>query len=847
VVFTLPQLVAPLALQNQQLIYGLLFRAAAETLLQIAADPRHLGARIGFLAVLHTWGQNLHHHPHFHCVVPGGGIACDRRRWISCRRQFLFPVKVLSRLFRGKFIAYLKTAFRDGELGFHGELKWLGEKRKFIEWLHGAAATEWVVYAKPPFGGPRQVLKYLARYTHRVAISNQRLVAVEDGRVTFRWKNSARAGEPATMTLKAEEFIRRFLLHVLPRGFVKLRHFGFLAKPLALGGTPDAHCPRCEQFEPSTRGGIVSWDESVERKLTAILCADVYGYTRLIGENEEATLRTLSLHRKLIDSLIAQHHGRFVNSAGDSVLAEFASVVNAVQCAVDIQTTLKAENANMSPDRQMEFRIGVNLGDVMVDGEQIYGDGVNVAARLESLADPGGICISHTVHDQIKNKLALNYEGLGPQAVKNIAEPVRVFRVILEGGTPTRTAAKAKERSLRKHWRGGVFSLAGLALIAAVIVFVQHLSLRPPTPSASIPPPQPPALPLPDKPSIAVLPFTNMGGEREQEYFSDGITDDIITALSRLPDLFVIARASTFTYKGKAAKVQDVGRELGVAYVLEGSVQRADGQVRITAQLDDATAGAELWAERYDRPMRDIFTLQDEIVRRIVTSLKVQVVQTTDLLTKQPHTDSPEAYDDYLRGLYLVLGSMGAGPTKEGNLQARRMLEKAVQLDPKYADAYVGLGWTYRMEWAWRWNSDPHMLELSFQLAHEAIALDDSLAEAHDLLAVDCAAKRLFDQSVSEAERAVTLAPNSAAAYNLLAWVLGFAVQPAAQLAAAEKAMRLDPRDDLPLLSIGTAYTEMGRYREAIPSLKRYQASHPNNLGAPLLLAIDYIELLMLE
>jgi hypothetical protein len=229
VVFTLPQLLAPLALQNQRLVYGILFRAAAETLLQIAADPRHLGARLGFLAVLHTWGQNLHHHPHLHCVVPGGGIAPDCCRWIACRRQFLFPVKVLSRLFRAKFIAYLKTAFHEGKLGFHGELQSLGEKRSFAQWLRRLAVIEWVVYAKPPFGGPQQVLKYLARYTHRVAISNQRLVALEDGRVTFRWKNYVRAGERATMTLQVEEFIRRFLLHVLPGGFVKVRHFGFLA------------------------------------------------------------------------------------------------------------------------------------------------------------------------------------------------------------------------------------------------------------------------------------------------------------------------------------------------------------------------------------------------------------------------------------------------------------------------------------------------------------------------------------------------------------------------------------------------------------------------------------------
>src|SRR5712692_5951848 len=220
----------------------------------------------------------------------------------------------------------------------------------------------------------------------------------------------------------------------------------------------------------------------MERKLTAILCADVFGYSRLMGDDEEATLRTLTSYRKLIDGLIQQHRGRFVNSAGDSVLAEFASVVNAIQCAVEIQTTLNAENANIPPEQRMEFRIGVNLGDVMVDGEQIYGDGVNVAARLESLADPGGICISRTVHDQIKNKLALGYEDLGEQSVKNIAEPVRVFRVMLEGGAATRTTAKATERSLRKHWRGGAFSLVGLAIIVGTIVLVQHLSLRPPAP-----------------------------------------------------------------------------------------------------------------------------------------------------------------------------------------------------------------------------------------------------------------------------------------------------------------------------------------------------------------------------
>src|SRR5713226_10116215 len=276
----------------------------------------------------------------------------------------------------------------------------------------------------------------------------------------------------------------------------------------------------------------------MERKLTAILCADVYGYSRLMGGDEEATLVTLTAHRKIIDSQIENHHGRFVNSAGDSVLAEFASVVEAVNCAVEIQTGLKIENASLPPERRMEFRIGVNLGDVMVDGEQIYGDGANVAARLESLADPGSIFISGSVHEQLGNKLPLGYQDLGQQAVKNIAKPVRVFRVLTEAGgaaTPTRQTQGAA----RKYVRRGIFSIAGLAILAATVVVVQHLSLRPPAPSASIPSVRTPALTLPDKPSIAVLPFANLSGDPQEEYFSDGITGDIITALARSPDLFV--------------------------------------------------------------------------------------------------------------------------------------------------------------------------------------------------------------------------------------------------------------------------------------------------------------------
>ncbi len=581
----------------------------------------------------------------------------------------------------------------------------------------------------------------------------------------------------------------------------------------------------------------------MERKLTAILCADVFGYSRLMGEDEEATLRTLSSYRKLVDSLIEQHHGRFVNSAGDSVLAEFASVVNAVQCAVEIQTTLKAENANLPPERRMEFRIGVNLGDVMVDGEQIYGDGVNVAARLESLADPGGICISRTVHENIRNKLPLNYEDLGEQQVKNITEPVRVFRVMLEGGAATRTTTKGTERSLRKHWRGGIFSLAGLALIAAVIVFVQHLSLRPPAPPVSIPPPQTPALALPDEPSIAVLPFANMSDDTKQEYFSDGITDDLITALSRLPGLFVIARTSTFTYKGKAAKVQDISRELGVAYVLEGSVRKAGDQVRITAQLVDATTGDHLWAEHYDRPLKDIFSLQDEIVRRIVTTLKLRLSaeQWRDMLAHAQHTDNPEAYDDYLRGAEYVTRL-----STEGILKGRQMFERAIELDPAYTDAYSWLGYTYWWSWYSQYSGDdPELLERAIGLEHKAIALDEPHAYlAHANLCRFYQFKRQYDQAVTECQRAIGLAPSYTYAYFNLAEASNRSGKPKEAIALAEKIERLDPRNrGLYELDVGVAYILMGRYSEAIPIFKAYFVSYPHVMWAHVWQAIAYAEL----
>ncbi len=581
----------------------------------------------------------------------------------------------------------------------------------------------------------------------------------------------------------------------------------------------------------------------VERKLTAILCADVHGYSRLMGEDEEATLRSLSSHRTVIDGLIEQHRGRFVNSAGDSVLAEFASVVNAVQCGVAIQIALKSENATLPPERRMQFRIGINLGDVIVEGEQIYGDGVNVAARLESLAEPGGICISGTVHEQIGDKLVLGYEDLGEQAVKNIARPVRVLRVLADPGTAAaQTASRKKAQATQRYLRRGAWSIAGLAIIVGTIVIVQHVSLRPPVTTASIPPAQTPALPLPDKPSIAVLPFANMSGDPQQEYFSDGITDDLIIALARLPGLFVIARTFTFTYKGKPVKVQEVGRELGVRYVLEGSVHKAGNQVRITAQLVDATTGAEAWAERYDRPLRDIFSLQDEIVRKIVTTTNLQLTLLEAGIPAGERPDNVEAYDDYLRGEEYTLSNL----TRERNEKARQMFEKAIELDPKYAAAYGALGFAYFLDMNNQWSRDPHVLDRAFQLEQQALSLDESNGAAYEGLSQLYLGKRQFDQAVGAAERAVAVDPSSSSSYAFLAISLALSGKPAEALKVVEKARRLDPRmqdSSLNLLAEGIAYNVMGRYQEAIPVLKRYVPRNPNFLMAHFHLAIAYIEL----
>jgi adenylate cyclase len=572
----------------------------------------------------------------------------------------------------------------------------------------------------------------------------------------------------------------------------------------------------------------------VERKLTAILCADVHGYSRLMGADEEATVGTLNDYRGIIDSLIVQHHGRFFGSAGDSVIAEFASVVEAAQCAVDIQASLKVKNADLPAGRRMEFRIGVNLGDVIVQGDQLYGDGVNIAARLENLAEPGGIVISASVHEQIWNKLALSYTDLGPQRVKNIAQLVRAFRV---------TATSVSKNGPRiKHLRIAGISVATLIIIGAAVVVVQHLSLRPPNTSASIPAPLRPALTLPDKPSIAVLPFANLSGHPEQDYFSDGITDDLINHLSRIPSLFVIARNSSFTYKNKPARVQDIGRQLGVRYVLEGSVQKTANQVRIAAQLADAEDGTELWAQSYDRPLRDIFNTQDEIVQRIVATLRLQVTNLQRGLpaASMPHgTDNVEAYDYWLRATAPFFSG-----TKEGIAQSRAMAQRAIELDPKFSYAYAGIGSSYVLDVMSGYSASPARdLQRATQLAQKTLALDNSNPWGYYLLSSVSLVEGDDVQAADNARRGITLDPSGPFGYQRLADALISSGQLAQAIDALRQAIRLDPwGSGLYMGEVGWAYVAMRKYPDAITALKQHLVNFPNSGLAHLSLAIAYSE-----
>jgi len=433
--------------------------------------------------------------------------------------------------------------------------------------------------------------------------------------------------------------------------------------------------------------------EGFKRKLTAIFSADAVGYSRLMAEDESATVKTIATYREIMASLIKQHRGRVVDSPGDNLLAEFPSVVDAVQCGVAVQNEFQTRNAELPENRRMEFRIGINLGDVIDEEDRIYGDGVNVAARLEALADPGGICVSKTAFDQIETKLPLGYEYLGEQSVKNIPKPVGAYRVLMQ---PRVTVAgePESEKTARIRRRTIIVGAVAVFMVAVAVgiwqFHIQRSSVEPATIEKM-------AYPLPDKPSIAVLPFDNLSKDSEQEYFSDGITEDLITDLSKISGLFVVARNSTFSFKGKHVKIQKISEELGVRYILEGSVRKSGDKIRINAQLIDAMTGGHLWAERYDREYKEIFALQDEIIKYIVSELSVKLTSEEKGHLNSKPTEHPDAYDYYLRGLQ-TLHSLSA----EGLANAITMFEKAIDIDPKFAQAYAAQAMANY--YIWRFN-----------------------------------------------------------------------------------------------------------------------------------------------
>ena len=498
----------------------------------------------------------------------------------------------------------------------------------------------------------------------------------------------------------------------------------------------------------------------MERRLAAIVAADVVGYSRLIEQDEESTLAALRERRRhILNPLVAQHHGRIVKVMGDGALIEFASAVNAVACAVELQKQMAAANIGVADDRHIVLRVGVNLGDVVVEGGDLYGDGVVVASRLEALAGPGDVWIAANVRDQIDKKLAVNLQDLGPRELKNMAQPVHVYRIDI--GAPS---AKIK-------------SGAG----------------------------------VPSKPSIAVLPFVNMSGDQEQQYFSDGITEDIITELSRFRSFLVISRPSSFTYQGRAVSVQAVGQELGVRYVVEGSVRKVGSRVRVTVQLIDAESGNHLWAERYDRDVADIFSVQDEVTQNIVASLAGRLDEAGGERALRDSAHNLSQYDLLLQGKYFL--NRGA---KDDIRRARELFQRVLELDASNAPAYVGLAWTDLKEL--RSDLSGASASRAFDHARMAVDLDDHNSQAHLILAwAYFHAQSNFDLAASQVDKAITLNPNDCENYCFKSWLLTVSGDPNGGIVCANEALRRNPlvADDC-LHTIGVADYLAGRYEQAL-------------------------------
>src|SRR6516165_4712994 len=520
---------------------------------------------------------------------------------------------------------------------------------------------------------------------------------------------------------------------------------------------------------------------SQTRRLAAILAADVAGYSRLMGADEEGTHQRLKGHLgELVHPKIAEHRGRIVKNTGDGFLAEFASVVDAVRCAIEVQRGMADRNADTPPDKRIEFRVGINLGDVIVEGDDIFGDGVNVAARLEALAEPGGVSVSRMVRDNVRDKLDYTFEDLGEQQVKNIARPVRVYRV----------------------WDR-----------AASIEQVLHVSPAP--------------LPVPDKPSIAVLPFANMSSDAEQEFFADGIAEDVITALSRYPSLFVIARNSSFTYKGRAVDVKQIGRELGVRYVLEGSLRKSGNRIRVTAQCVEAETGKHVWAERYDRELADIFAVQDEITEAATIAIAPAIADAERQRAMRRPPANLDTWAAYQRGLWHL-----GQANKDDNVLSQQFFRQAIDLDPNFAGGYSALSTAYVLA-VTQFQTRPiaELQELAAPLARRAVALDNTDADARACLAVVLLTRGDFGAVQIEADRALAASPNLAHAHGVRGVGLMLAGEREEGIRSLLNCARLDPLD--PLVSLRLSQIALGHYfsrdyEAAVEVAKRIIQSYPD-------------------
>jgi adenylate cyclase len=553
-------------------------------------------------------------------------------------------------------------------------------------------------------------------------------------------------------------------------------------------------------------GGSVRDDEPI-RKLTTILSADVAEFSRMMRADEDGTYRALRSCRQAIEPLVADHQGRIFGTAGDSVVAEFSSPVEALRCAADIQQAVGNICADLAEDRRMRFRIGINLGDVLVNGKDLIGDGVNVADRIQHVAKPGEICISAGVHELVRNQPDFSYEDLGDLAVKNIAQPVRIHRARrlsnTDGGQRTR------RRRTRAALRAGGWATLAVAAAAGALALAFYLGLVPqsawrsgsPTASAGF-----------SNPSIAVLPFDNLSGDPAQDYFAQGITEDMTLALGRFSDLSVIAREAVQQYKGRVLKTGELNADLGVRYALQGSVRRDGDRVRVTAALSDATTGVQLWADRYDGEVKDVFAVQDDITQKVVGTLAIKIndIERQRSLAKPP--ENLQAYDYVWRGW-----DHNERNTRADNREARRLFEQAIALDPNYAYAYVGLAISRVMSASAGWTEQPvEALNEAERLANKALELDNANSTAHSVLADVYLNRQQYDLALAEDDKAIALNPNDAWSHAARGGVLVYAGNPEEAVKSFEIAMRLNPTMDLARqYSVGWGYYLVGRYEEA--------------------------------